>query len=86
MVGLGYWFYKKGKGFQSPEASAEKFHAVGKFCLETRIQKKNTTSKPTYTQIFAKILNEIAESDEKIVAIEASKKRGGISKKLEDGG
>ncbi len=67
---------EKGKGFQSPEASAEKFHAVGKFCLETRIQKKNTASKPTYTQIFAKVLTEIADKDDKIIAITAAMASG----------
>lgn len=67
---------EKGKGFDSPEASLEKFHAVGKFCSETGVQKKNANPKPTYTNIFSNILCQLAEQDPKIVAITAAMPSG----------
>lgn len=67
---------EKGKGFHSPEASNEKFHAMGKFCTTTKKQKKNVLAKPSYTQVFSKILSELAVEDDKIVAITAAMPSG----------
>jgi 1-deoxy-D-xylulose-5-phosphate synthase len=67
---------EKGKGFSSPENSLEKFHAVGKFCPQTKIQKKNVSAKPTYTNVFSKILTDIAIRDDKIIAITAAMASG----------
>jgi 1-deoxy-D-xylulose-5-phosphate synthase len=67
---------EKGKGFVSPEASAEKFHAVSKFDLSTRIQVQAKPSAPSYTKIFADSLIRHATQDDKIVAITAAMPSG----------
>ncbi len=67
---------EKGKGFQSPEASKEKFHAVAKFDVVTGQQKKASASQPTYTQVFAESLIRLARADEKILAITAAMPSG----------
>jgi 1-deoxy-D-xylulose-5-phosphate synthase len=73
---------EKGHGFNSPEASEEKFHAVKKFDLETKIQQASTKPAPkTYTQIYAESLINEAEIDDKILAITAAMPSGtGIDK------
>jgi 1-deoxy-D-xylulose-5-phosphate synthase len=67
---------EKGRGFISPEQSNEKFHAVNKFDLATGKQKKIEALAPTYTKVFADSLVEIAEKDEKIIAITAAMPSG----------
>jgi 1-deoxy-D-xylulose-5-phosphate synthase len=73
---------EKGHGFNSPEASEEKFHAVKKFDLETKIQQASSKPAPkTYTQIYAESLIAEAEIDNKIIAITAAMPSGtGIDK------
>lgn len=67
---------EKGRGFNSPEKSAEKFHAVNKFDLSSLIQHKTTAKAPTYTKVFAESLIKHAEIDKKIVAITAAMPSG----------
>lgn len=67
---------EKGKGFHSPESCGESYHAVSKFDLETKIQHKSSSTKPTYTKVFAKQLTSLAVEDEKIVAITAAMPSG----------
>jgi 1-deoxy-D-xylulose-5-phosphate synthase len=67
---------EKGKGFVSPEHSTEKFHAVNKFDLATGKQKKVEAPDPTYTKVFANSLIEVAEKDDKIIAITAAMPSG----------
>lgn len=68
---------EKGHGFNSPEGCKEKFHAVRKFDLFTKIQAKNTAPlAPTFTKIFAKSLIKEAEKDDKIIAITAAMPSG----------
>jgi 1-deoxy-D-xylulose-5-phosphate synthase len=67
---------QKGKGFESPEASSEKYHAVKKFDLLTKVQKKSEPKAPTYTNVFAQQLIKEAEADEKVVAITAAMPSG----------
>ncbi len=67
---------EKGKGFSSPETCAEKFHAIGKFCPDTKLQKKNTSAKSTYTKVFSNVLTELANNDDKIIAITAAMSSG----------
>ena len=72
---------EKGKGFDSPEKSEERHHAVKKFDLATRIQEKSVANAPTYTSVFAESLERQAESDEKIIAITAAMPSGtGLNK------
>ena len=67
---------EKGRGFCSPESSNEKFHAIGKFCTQTKLQKKNAIAKPTYTHVFANSLIDLAKKDDKIIAITAAMPSG----------
>ncbi len=67
---------EKGKGFNSPEKSEEKHHAVKKFDVATLIQEKSTPTSPTYTKIFADALITEAEKDNKIIAITAAMPSG----------
>lgn len=72
---------EKGYGFESPEASSEKFHAVRKFDAETKIQVPNKPTAKSYTEIFADSLIKEAEKDDKILAITAAMPSGtGINK------
>ena len=65
----------KGKGYPPAEASADKFHGVGKFNVLTGEQKKGGGS-PAYTKVFAQALIAQAERDDKVVAITAAMPSG----------
>ena len=68
---------EKGYGFDSTEASAEKYHAVKQFDAITRIQTKSAPAKATtYTKAFADSLITEAKYDDKIVAITAAMPSG----------
>ena len=67
---------EKGRGFNSPDASAEKFHAVATFDTDTLKQNKPKTKAPTYTKTFANALICEAEQDERVVAITAAMPSG----------
>ncbi len=67
---------EKGRGFDSPEASCEKFHAVSKFDVATKVQKKTAASAPTYTHIFAQALIDEASRDPAVLAITAAMPSG----------
>ena len=62
---------KKGKGYLPAEENPSLFHGVGRFEKETG-KIYNNPSSPTYTEIFGKTLVELAEVDERIVAITAA--------------
>ena len=63
---------RKGHGYAPAEASADKYHGVGKFDVVTGEQFKSTPNAPSYTSIFARALMDEARDDEKIVAITAA--------------
>jgi 1-deoxy-D-xylulose-5-phosphate synthase len=67
---------KKGKGYAPAEASADKYHGVGKFDVVTGTQKKAPSNAPTYTKVFAQSLIREAERDERIVAVTAAMPEG----------
>lgn len=67
---------EKGHGYDMQDAKAEKLHAVSKFDLITREQKKSKAAAPSYTNVFAESLIKEAENDEKIVAITAAMPSG----------
>ncbi|MBC8104632.1 MAG: 1-deoxy-D-xylulose-5-phosphate synthase [Cytophagales bacterium] len=70
----------KGKGYASAEADQRTFHAVTPFSVEDGKMEKKVTG-VTYTQAFTETLNEMAASDEKIVAITAAMPDGtGLAK------
>lgn len=65
---------KKGKGYKYAEENPDKFHATSPFDVETGKTKKE--KKADYSKIFGEKLVQIAENNEKIVAITASMKDG----------
>ena len=67
---------QKGKGYEPAEASADKYHGVGKFNVVTGAQEKGTPNAPSYTKVFANALSDLADKDDKIVAITAAMPSG----------
>jgi 1-deoxy-D-xylulose-5-phosphate synthase len=69
-------YTKKGQGFHPADSQPSRFHSTGPFkinnnksgeCIEVETAPK--TDRPTYTNVFGQHLTELAEKDEKIVAI-----------------
>ena len=70
---------KKGKGYKIAEENPDKFHATGPFDIETGKSKK--AKGDNYSKIFGNKLIQLAEKNDKIVAITASMKDGtGLTK------
>ncbi len=65
---------KKGKGYKIAEDKPDKFHATSPFNIETGEPKKEKTK--TYSQVFGEKIVEMADKNDKIVAITASMKDG----------
>src|SRR5258708_5656546 len=73
---------KKGKGWEFAENDATKWHGPGAFDYHTGVIKKNAGDPPTYTDIFANALVELAEQDTSIVGITAAMAEGTGLKKM----
>jgi 1-deoxy-D-xylulose-5-phosphate synthase len=68
---------KKGKGYEPAEKNPTYFHGVGCFEPETgEARKFPACSLPSYTEIFGATLCDLAEKDDKIVAITAAMPEG----------
>ena len=67
---------KKGHGYAPAEASADKYHGVGKFDLVTGALAKPKANAPSYTAVFADALISEAKRDDKVVAITAAMPAG----------
>jgi len=67
---------EKGKGYKFAEKSADKYHGVTKFNVNTGVQEKSKSSFPSYTKVFAKTLIKHAEKDSKIIGITAAMPSG----------
>jgi len=67
---------EKGKGLNDKIASDDKLHAVKKFDLETGQQEKSNSKFPSYSKIFGTTLSNLANKDNKIVAITAAMPSG----------
>jgi 1-deoxy-D-xylulose-5-phosphate synthase len=65
---------KKGKGYNPAENNPSKFHGLGPFRPATGAAKQE--GKIKYTEVFGRTLVELAEGDEKIVAITAAMPEG----------
>jgi 1-deoxy-D-xylulose-5-phosphate synthase len=63
---------KKGRGYAPAEASADKYHGVGKFDVVTGALAKPKANAPSYTSVFSRALLAEAQLDDKIVAITAA--------------
>jgi len=73
---------KKGKGWEHAENDATKWHGPGAFDYATGTIKKNASDPPTYTEVFANTLVELAEKDKTIVGITAAMAEGTGLKKM----
>ncbi len=73
---------KKGKGWEFAENDSTKWHGPGAFDYNTGTIKKNPGDPPTYTEVFANTLVELAEKDKTIVGITAAMAEGTGLKKL----
>ncbi len=73
---------KKGKGWDVAEQDATKWHGPGAFDYKSGIIKKNPNDPPTYTEVFANALVEIAEQDPSVVGVTAAMEEGTGLKKL----
>ncbi|WP_374374630.1 1-deoxy-D-xylulose-5-phosphate synthase [Dongia sp.] len=63
---------QKGKGYAPAENSADRYHGVVKFDVETGVQQKSAPKAPSYTGVFAKALIAEARADDRIVAVTAA--------------
>jgi 1-deoxy-D-xylulose-5-phosphate synthase len=67
---------KKGRGYKLAEADPVKYHAAsGKFNPAEGFP-KSVASKPTFTQVFGQWLCDMAEADERLVAITPAMREG----------
>jgi 1-deoxy-D-xylulose-5-phosphate synthase len=73
---------KKGKGWDIAEGDATKWHGPGAYDYTTGVIKKNVGDPPSYTEVFANTLVDIAEKDETVVGITAAMEEGTGLKKL----
>lgn len=62
---------KKGRGYEPAEKHPARFHGAEPFEVETGLP-KNTKEKANYTDVFATVMNKMAEKDDKLVAITAA--------------
>jgi 1-deoxy-D-xylulose-5-phosphate synthase len=73
---------KKGKGWEFAEEDATKWHSPGAFDYTAGTIKKNVGEPPTYTDVFANTLVELAGKDTSIVGITAAMAEGTGLKKM----
>jgi 1-deoxy-D-xylulose-5-phosphate synthase len=67
---------EKGKGHPFGKEDPEKYHAVSKFNVKTGEHYKSKANAPSFTSIFSRSLIDLADKDEKIVAITAAMPSG----------
>ncbi len=61
---------KKGKGYEPAEKDPARFHGISRFDVATG--KAFHNGKPTFTDVFGRTLVDLAEKDERIVAVTAA--------------
>ncbi len=62
---------KKGKGYAPAEENPSRFHGPGPFDITTG-EPTSVSAADTYTEVFSKVLLDIAKKDEKVAAITAA--------------
>ncbi len=69
---------KKGKGYLPAEENPTYYHGVGCFAPETGLARKSSPGVclPSYTEVFGRTLCDLAEKDERLVAITAAMPEG----------
>lgn len=71
---------QKGRGYEPAERDPSTFHGVGPFDITTGVPHKKS-DKPTYTSVFGSTLAELAQNDERIIALTAAMPDGtGLTK------
>mmetsp|Transcript_28311 Transcript_28311/g.52693 ORF Transcript_28311/g.52693 Transcript_28311/m.52693 type:complete len:440 (-) Transcript_28311:14-1333(-) len=74
----------KGKGYAPAEGSADKYHGVSKFDVQTGAQSKGKSNAPSYTSVFGTTLVDLAAEDPTIVAVTAAMPGGtGVDKMMD---
>ncbi len=72
---------KKGFGFSPAEEDPETWHGLGPYSVQTGKPHKSEGKPPSYTEVFAETLADLAEADDRIVAITAAMPGGtGLSR------
>jgi 1-deoxy-D-xylulose-5-phosphate synthase len=72
---------KKGKGYLPAEKNPVYFHGIGSFEVETGESIKKSDAPPSYTKVFGEAMIDLAEDNDKIVAITAAMPEGtGLTK------
>lgn len=67
---------QKGKGYIHAEKNPAEFHGVGPFDVSRGLSSPVLQRAPTYTEVFGRTLLELAEKDERLVAITAAMTAG----------
>jgi 1-deoxy-D-xylulose-5-phosphate synthase len=67
---------KKGKGYPQAEKNPVFFHGVSSFDVKTGLCPQKATGAPSYTEIFGKTMVELAETNDKIIAVTAAMPEG----------
>ncbi|VFP87553.1 1-deoxy-D-xylulose-5-phosphate synthase [Candidatus Erwinia haradaeae] len=67
---------KKGKGYAPAEEDPISWHAVPRFDLDIGLLPRNTEKLPSYSEIFGQWLSEIAETDDKLMAVTPAMREG----------
>ena len=69
---------EKGKGYEPAEKDPIKYHAVGPFDPQKGVQASTVAAppKPTYTEIFGQWLCDMAEQDDRLLAITPAMREG----------
>ena len=67
---------QKGRGYEPAEKNPVYFHGVGCFKVDTGDKVPGKPCAPAYTQIFGRTMVEMAEADDKIVAVTAAMPEG----------
>lgn len=66
---------KKGRGYRPAEEDPSRFHGLDPFFIKTGLSKKKSKNK-SYTEIFSDTIQELAEKEERLVAITAAMPSG----------
>ncbi len=67
---------KKGQGYKLAEADPVLYHGPGKFDPAVGIQKSTTVPKTTFTQVFGRWLNDMADHDPRLIGITPAMREG----------
>lgn len=67
---------KKGQGYKLAEADPVLYHGPGKFDPKVGIQQSTIVPKPTFTQVFGQWLCDMAQADDRLMAITPAMREG----------